>query len=177
MRVLQAARGTTLSRRALILLATGVGLLGFGLDQVTKGLVLANLVPGQPHEVIGTLLRFTLVFNPGAAFGMGTSFTVVLSCFAIVALLVCLVWGLPRVRSWAQALMLGLLMAGITGNLHDRLFRPPGVLRGHVVDFIQLPHFAIFNVADICITVAAGLIILTTLRDPAAKGGTREEKA
>lgn len=60
-------------------------------------------------------------------------------------------------------------MAGISGNLYDRLFRAPGPLLGHVVDFIQLPHFAIFNVADICITTAAGLIILLSFRGPNEK--------
>ena len=57
-------------------------------------------------------------------------------------------------------------MAGISGNLHDRLFRAPGPLLGHVVDFIQLPHFAIFNVADICITSAAVLVVLLSLCSP-----------
>ncbi|MDO5067489.1 MAG: signal peptidase II [Propionibacteriaceae bacterium] len=149
----------------------GVGLLGLGIDQVTKEAVLAALTPAVPHEVVGTLLRFTLVFNPGAAFGLGTSLTVALSIFAIVALLVCLVVGLPRIRTGFHAVVLGLLMAGIAGNLHDRLLRPPGVLQGHVVDFIQLPNFAIFNVADICITVAAGLIILGSLRSPEDAAG------
>ena len=62
-------------------------------------------------------------------------------------------------------------MAGISGNLHDRLLRAPGPLLGHVVDFIQLPHFAIFNVADICITSAAVLVVLLSLR-----GSSGEEK-
>jgi len=58
---------------------------------------------------------------------------------------------------------LGLLCAGVTGNLMDRLFRSPAVLRGHVVDFIQLPYFAIFNVADMCITASAVLIIVLSV--------------
>lgn len=59
---------------------------------------------------------------------------------------------------------MGLMLAGIAGNLTDRLFRAPGPLRGHVVDMFQFPHFAIFNVADVFITAAAGLIILIALR-------------
>lgn len=137
--------------------------------------MLKSLTPGVPHEVVGSLLRFTLVFNPGAAFGVGTSFTVALSIFALVAMAACLIVGLLKVRTVFHAVLLGLLMAGISGNLHDRLLRPPGVLQGHVVDFIQLPYFAIFNVADICITVAAGLLILSSLRAPAAKEGETEE--
>ena len=63
---------------------------------------------------------------------------------------------------WAVAF--GLLLAGITGNLTDRIFRAPGGLRGHVVDFLQLPHWPIFNVADMCINVAAALILVQAFR-------------
>lgn len=169
MRCLQAARGTALSRRLPALLAVGVALLGLGVDQVSKGAVQASLTPGRPVDVVGTFLRFTLTFNPGAAFSLGTSMTLVLSIFAITALLACVFFGLGRIRTMPQAVALGLLMAGISGNLYDRLFRAPGPLLGHVVDFIQLPHFAIFNVADICITTAAGLIILLSFHGPNEK--------
>lgn len=148
-----------------MLLAVGVGVLGYAVDQLTKYLALAHLTPGQPKEIIGSLLRFTLIFNPGAAFGMGSNSTVALSIFAIVALLACLVIGLPRVHTMAQGLGLGLLMAGIAGNLHDRLFHEPSPLRGEVIDFFQLPYFAIFNVADICITTAAAFMIWLAFTD------------
>lgn len=123
-------------------------------------------------EILGTLLRFTLIFNPGAAFGLGSGSTLALSIFSIVALVACLVLGLPRVRTMPQGMALGLLMAGISGNLHDRMFRGDSPLYGEVVDFFQLPNFAIFNVADICITSAAGLVILLAFLD-----GRREKKA
>ena len=57
-----------------------------------------------------------------------------------------------------------LLLAGIAGNLTDRLLREPGPLRGHVVDFLMLPNWPVFNVADICINVGAGLILLQAFR-------------
>lgn len=166
---MQAARGTTLSAApgtgpALRLLAIGIGLLGLALDQLTKLTALARLTPGEPVEVLGTLLKFTLIRNPGAAFGLGSGATVALSLFAIVALLAAIVLGLPRIGTRLHAVILGLLMAGIAGNLHDRLLREPGPLRGHVIDFIQLPYFAIFNVADMCITGAAILFIIWSLR-------------
>lgn len=134
-------------------------------------------------EVIGTLLRFTLIRNPGAAFSLGSNATVALSIFAIVALSACLVLGLPRVRTMPQGLALGLLMAGIAGNLHDRLFREappvpgPSPLRGHVIDFFQLPNFAIFNVADICITSAAALVILLAFADARREKQAEVQKA
>jgi signal peptidase II len=132
--------------------------------------VLAALIPGQPVEIVGSLVRFNLIFNPGAAFSLGTSITPVLSIFAILALLACIVIALRKVRTLPQGFAVGLLMAGILGNLYDRLFRAPGPLFGHVVDFIQLPHFAIFNVADMCITSAAALVILLSLRSPSGGG-------
>jgi signal peptidase II len=58
---------------------------------------------------------------------------------------------------------IGLLCAGVAGNLTDRLFRPPGVLRGHVIDFLELPHWPIFNVADMCITAAAIMIMFLSI--------------
>lgn len=165
---MQAARGATLSGgrlRPALLLAVGVGILGYATDQLTKLLAVTHLTPGQPVEVLGPVLRLTLIRNPGAAFSMGSNSTVALSIFAILALLGCLVIGLPRVRTMPQGLALGLLIAGIAGNLHDRLLREPSALRGHVIDFFQLPYFAIFNVADICITSAAVLVIWLGFRD------------
>ena len=147
-----------------------MALVGLAVDQVTKWAVLEHLTPGEPRNVIGTFLRFTVVFNPGAAFGLGTTFTFALSLFAICALLACIVVGLPRVSTLPQGVTLGLLMAGVAGNLYDRVLRPPGPLLGQVVDFVQLPHFAIFNVADMCITTAAVLILLMAFRTPKTDG-------
>ena len=140
--------------------------MGLGVDQASKRAVLETLSPGQPVEIVGSLVRFNLIFNPGAAFSLGTSMTLALSIFAIVALLACVFIALRKLRTLSQGLAVGLMMAGISGNFHDRLFRAPGPLLGHVVDFIQLPHFAVFNVADMCITSAAFLIILLSLRNP-----------
>lgn len=94
-----------------------------------------------------------------------------LSFVAIAAFVVVSAWLVPRVRVRAWGVATGLLLAGILGNLTDRLFRPPSPLHGHVIDFIQLPYFAIFNVADMCITGAAVLIIwLSVVRQVSADG-------
>lgn len=90
---------------------------------------------------------------------MGEGFTVGLSIFALAAFVALLVWGFPRIQTRLQATCAGFLLAGIAGNLTDRLFRAPGPFRGHVVDMISLPRFAIFNVADMFITAAAVLLI------------------
>jgi signal peptidase II len=77
-------------------------------------------------------------------------------------------------RGWAVAL--GLLCAGVSGNLSDRVFRAPGFLRGHVVDFLQLPHWPIFNVADSCISAAAVLILVLSVIRNVGINGQRYQK-
>ncbi len=149
--------------RAAIIVLAGVC---YALDRATKYLALTRLDPENPPSYLGGLVRFRLISNPGAAFSLGSSATVGLSVLAIVAFVGVLVGVLPRVRTWPSAVATGLALAGIAGNLTDRLIRPPGVLRGHVVDFIALPHFAIFNVADMCITATAALLIVASMRRP-----------
>jgi signal peptidase II len=140
-----------------------VAIVAYAIDVVTKTLAVEKLSGGADVELLGSWLVLHLTRNPGAAFSTGTEFTLVLSAIAIAALAV-VVYLARRVgsRTWAWAL--GLLLAGILGNLTDRILREPGPLRGHVVDFLMLPHWPVFNVADICINVAAGLIVLQAVR-------------
>lgn len=164
MRDLQAARGATLTkwRWGIGLLAGGLGLLMLAVDQLIKIASVANLEPGTRVPIIGDLLSLNLIRNPGAAFGMGSGATIVFTSFAIVATIGCLV-ALTRITKLWHAIVLGLLLGGITGNLVDRITQPPAPLHGHVIDMFQVPNFAIFNWADICITVAAGLIIISSI--------------
>ncbi len=145
---------------------------GLALDLLTKTLAVANLDPQHPTRLLGGLVKFQLIRNPGAAFSMGENATILFALLAVAALVVVGIWMVPKVavRSWAIAT--GLLLAGIAGNLTDRLFRAPGVLRGHVVDFIQLPYFqAIFNVADMCLTFAAATILVISLTSGTTMSG------
>ena len=153
--------------------------MGYAADLATKTLALAYLDPTNPPVLLGGLLTLQLIRNPGAAFSLGEGFTPVLTFIAVAALVVVLGWFIPRIRHRGWAVAAGLLLAGILGNLTDRLVRPPGIARGHVIDFLQLPYFAIFNVADICITFAAVTIIwLTALTQVGPDGrSTREEPA
>ncbi len=166
---MQAARGASLTdsdkarRRRLRILLFGCAALVYVVDLVTKHLAVTRLDPADPVQVVGDILRLTVVRNPGAAFSTGTSFTVVLSLVAIAAVVAVLVLS-RRVGSLGWAVALGLLLGGVAGNLTDRLFRAPGVLRGHVVDFLQLPNWPVFNVADISINTAAALIVILSLR-------------
>ena len=146
-----------------------VALVGYAADLVSKVLAVQHLEPGRSVRVVGDLLTLYIARNPGAAFSTGTSYTVLLSCIAIVAALAVL-WTARRLGSTAWAFGLGFLLAGVLGNLTDRVFREPGVLRGHVVDFLRLPHWPIFNVADVCINLAAALIIVQALRGVSVDG-------
>ena len=140
-----------------------IALAGLALDQVTKAMAVAWLDPMNPPKILGGLITFQLIRNPGAAFSMGENATVLFAVLAIVALVGVSVWLVPRTTARVWAIATGLLLAGIAGNLTDRLFRPPGIMRGHVVDFIQLPYFAIVNVADICLTSAAVTMVIVSL--------------
>jgi signal peptidase II len=153
-----------------VVLLVGAGWLV--LDQVTKTLAEQRLLPGEPVPVVGELLQLHLTYNSGAAFSLGTSLTGVLTAIASVVVVI-IVWQATRTRSLPWALTLGLLLGGATGNLVDRYFRPPAPGLGHVVDFLRLPNFPIFNVADIGITTAACLIVLLAMRGY-RPDGTRE---
>ncbi|MFF3752120.1 signal peptidase II [Streptomyces sp. NPDC002018] len=140
-----------------------VAVLAYLLDLSTKMLVVAKLEHHEPIEVIGDLLKFEAIRNPGAAFGVGEAFTVIFTIIAatvivVIARLARKLYSLP----WAIAL--GLLLGGALGNLTDRIFRSPGVFQGAVVDFIAPAHFAVFNLADSAIVCGGILIVLLSFR-------------
>jgi signal peptidase II len=140
-----------------------VALAAYAVDVSSKIWAVEGLADGDV-SVFGDWFRLHLVRNPGAAFSTGTEFTVVFSLVAIGAVCVVLWFG-RRLGDRVWAVALGLLLAGIGGNLTDRLLRDPGPLSGHVVDMFAVPHWPVFNVADICINVAAGLILLQAFRN------------
>jgi signal peptidase II len=133
------------------------------LDQGSKWWAEQSLSGGPPREVLGELLQLRLTYNPGAAFSLGTGYTVVLTVIALVVIGVCLTLA-RRLGSTGWAVALGLLLGGALGNVTDRIFRSPAPFRGHVVDFIELPHWPVFNIADSAISVAAALFVALSLR-------------
>lgn len=174
---MQAARGTSLSdatthsrpsrrpgpRARLTALFALVAAAAYALDLGSKLLVVDRLTGHPDVRVVGDLLVLHLVRNPGAAFSTGTRYTLLLTLVAMAAVLVIL-WFSRKLGSVGWAVALGLLLAGVSGNLTDRIFRAPGPLRGHVIDFLMLPHWPVFNVADMCINVAAALILVQAFR-------------
>jgi signal peptidase II len=152
----------------------GVGLVILLLDQITKALALAHLTPGEPVNVIGSLLKFNLIRNPGAAFSLGTGYTPYISAVQIIVA-IGVIYLSRRLGSAGWAVAFGLLFGGAVGNIIDRIFREPSAFHGHVVDFLQTPHWAIFNVADMAVTSAAILLVIQTLRG-VKLDGTREQR-
>jgi signal peptidase II len=133
-------------------------------DAISKALVVAELAPHRFVILLGGLITLHLYRNPGAAFGIGPSYTVL---YALIeaGVLVVIIRLSRRLRSWPWTIALGLLLGGAAGNLADRLLRSPGPLRGFVVDWIKLPYFApTFNIADAAITIGAALLVLASVR-------------
>jgi signal peptidase II len=133
-------------------------------DAISKAQVLGSLTGHPPVRLLHGLVTLDLTFNAGAAFGVGPSYTVVIALI-VCGVIVSIIRTARRLRSPAWTIALGLLLGGAMGNLGDRLFRAPGLLRGRVVDWINLPHFPwTFNLADASITGAAVLIAVLALR-------------
>lgn len=148
--------------RGVLLLAAAAALVVYTADQLTKWWVVSTMTLGERTPVVEGLLWWQFIRNPGAAFSLGEDITWVFTVvMAVVSVLIVLT--LRRVRSAAWALALGLVLGGALGNLTDRLLREPGFGVGHVVDFIAVPRFAIFNIADCGVVTGVCLVVLLTL--------------
>ncbi|MEV7007677.1 signal peptidase II [Streptosporangium sp. NPDC051022] len=162
-------------RRARRLAVLGVlAVVVYGLDLLTKTIVLRTLEGREPFVLIPDLLQFRVIFNAGAAFSLGTGMTIVFTIIA-TAVVIAILRTARNLRSLPWAITLGLMLGGATGNLTDRLFRAPGGLQGHVVDFIETfpGHFPVFNVADSAIVCGGILAVFLAWRGYQIDG-TRE---
>lgn len=172
---MQAARGAPLNEpdpstpsvggrapgRLPLLLAVAGGVLA--LDVVSKLVAVEELSDREPISLLGGLLTLRLVRNPGAAFGMAQGMTIVFTCVAVAVVVVILRMARRLTSAW-WAVALGLVLGGALGNLTDRLLRSPGPGRGHVVDFLELPRWPVFNLADSAIVVAGVLMVVLSAR-------------
>ncbi|MCR2792472.1 signal peptidase II [Microbacterium sp. zg.Y625] len=165
-----AAAGTIIAILAALVLAA---------DQFTKHLALEGLPYQETVPVLGDFFQLYLTRNPGAAFSLGEGVTWVFTLVLAAAAVTIVVLAVRSVRSRLWAVVLGLLLGGILGNLTDRLVREPGFLVGHVIDFIHTPWMwlgfpsAIYNIADIFIVtmmISVAVLVLIGLRFD----GTRE---
>jgi signal peptidase II len=159
---LERSAAAKVSVRAIIVLAA-VAVFVFVVDQVAKALVISHLTEGEQVSVLGNLLVFLFTRNPGAAFSIGTGSTWIFTIIAI-GVFAFVIWYARRIRTVWWAIVFGLLLGGLLGNLYDRLFRPPGFGQGEVIDFIKIPLLpAIFNLADSAIVAAMALFLVLTL--------------
>lgn len=171
---------TGFSRKVLL---GSIATIAWLIDIGTKVWAVEALSGREPLRLAGGLLYLTLARNSGAAFSLGTDFTIVITCVMIAVVLGILVVS-RKVASTPWAWALGLVLGGACGNLVDRLLRHPSPFRGAVVDFFSVldPYggfFPIFNVADICIVcggIFAALLALTGRElDGTRAGGHRPD--
>jgi lipoprotein signal peptidase len=185
-RQLQAARGTALTgnkivsdvgrpdpmataespgrhrRRIAVLLAVAAAVLVT--DIITKIIIVATLSHRLPLRLLGGFLTLRVTRNPGAAFSLGGPSVTAVFALIAVGVIAFILRASRRIQSLAWAVTLGLLLGGATGNLTDRIFRWPGPFRGWVVDWIQVPHWPVFNVADSCIVCGGILAVFLAVR-------------
>lgn len=137
------------------------------LDIGTKTWALASLSDKSSVRILGDFLTLTLTKNSGAAFSFATGGAAVLGLFAIVVVFAIGYWA-PKITSRPWGYVLGLVLGGSLGNLTDRLFRSSGksgVFKGEVIDWIRVPHWPIFNIADSAIVVAAVVATILSIRN------------
>ncbi|MFD1813021.1 signal peptidase II [Rhodococcus gannanensis] len=160
--------------RMLVVIAATV----LGLDLVTKVAAVHFIEPGNPIEIVGDFVTLKLIRNPGAAFSMATGMTWLLTLVAIAVVIGVIKIGRTLRSPW-WALGLGLVLGGALGNLIDRLFRAPGPLQGHVVDFVSVGWWPVFNVADSGVVCGAILLVALTLfgLNPDGTRGQADESA
>ena len=150
------------------------------LDIVTKAMAVQALVPQRvPHEVFGEYVRFTLVYNPGAAFGLhlGPQSRLIFTVLTLVALVI--LWRLYRATTrgdLVRVLALALVCAGALGNLFDRLRSDLGV-----VDFLDVgvggTRWPTFNVADMAVSVGAVMLAWVLWQEDRAISAVSEQSA
>lgn len=126
----------------------------FILDRLTKFLVLKYMVRGQEIKIIPGVLHLVLVMNRGAAFGLLGRMAPLVILFSVAAVL-CIIFYLGHKKAPDKVLSVALaaILGGALGNLTDR------ILYGHVIDFIDLRVWPVFNVADSFITIGAAILI------------------
>ena len=157
-------------RRVGVLLAVAATVLTA--DIITKAVVVATLRDGHVVRLLGGLVKLLVTRNPGAAFSLGGPSVTAFFALIAVGVVVFILRTSRRIRSLAWAVTLGLLLGGATGNLIDRLLRAPGPFRGGVVDWIELPHWPVFNVADSSIVCGGILAVLLAMRNVRIDGGS-----
>ncbi|WP_246857554.1 signal peptidase II [Oerskovia sp. KBS0722] len=154
---------TTVAPRRLVLWVVVLAALVILVDQVTKIWAVAELEGRETIELLGEWLHLTFIRNEGAALGIGSGYTWILT-IVVTVVIVFILRSMRKIGSRGWAIALGLLLGGALGNLIDRIFREPGFAQGHVVDFIGYGDLFIGNVADIAVVAAAVMIAILSVQ-------------
>ena len=139
------------------------------LDFATKSWALNSLDSRNPVKLLGNFLQLTLLKNSGAAFSLAQGATIIFTIFAILVVAAIAYYSI-KITSFGWSIVLGLALGGILGNLTDRIFRSPGFFTGHVIDWIELPNWPVFNLADSAIVVAASIAVILSIRNISPMG-------
>jgi signal peptidase II len=134
-----------------------VAALVWAVDFVSKNWAINYLEGKEPRRLVGNFLRLSFTKNSGAAFNFAPGGSILLAAFAIIVIGIIGYWT-PRITSRKWGVVLGLVLGGTLGNLGDRILRAnvgTGAMKGQVIDWIALPHWPVFNIADSSIVVAA----------------------
>jgi signal peptidase II len=118
----------------------------------------------EPIKVLGEFLQLSYSTNSGAAFSLFTDATLFLSSLKL-AVVGFIIFYIRKVTRPVWSLGLALLLGGVLGNLYDRILRPPGLWRGEVIDWIELPNWPTFNIADSAIVSAGILMTILAMRN------------
>jgi signal peptidase II len=133
------------------------------LDRASKIWAENTLIQGQSQPVIGELLQFHLTYNPGAAFSLFTNATWVFTLFS-ASISGYIIYKSKQIVSKPWQIGAGGILGGAIGNLIDRAINAPGFPNGHVTDFLQLPNWPVFNIADSSVFVSAIFLIIISFR-------------
>jgi signal peptidase II len=139
------------------------------LDFATKSWAINSLDSRNPVKLLGEFLQLTLLKNSGAAFSLAQGATIIFTIFAILVVAAIAYYSI-KITSFGWSIVLGLALGGILGNLTDRIFRSPGFFEGHVIDWIQIPNWPVFNLADSAIVVAATIAVILSIRNISPMG-------
>ncbi|WP_231907688.1 signal peptidase II [Oerskovia enterophila] len=153
----------TVSSKRLVVWVGVLAVLVILVDQATKIWAVAKLEGEPTIELLGRWLHLTFIRNEGAALGIGSGYTWILT-IVVTVVVVFILRSMRKIGSRGWAVALGLLLGGALGNLIDRIFRAPGVAQGHVVDFIGYGDLFIGNVADIAVVGAAVMIAILSIQ-------------
>ena len=160
------------ARRLFIIFATAI----FALDLISKNWAVSYLQFRSSIRVLGDLLQFNYSTNPGAAFSLFTEATPLLSSLKL-AVAGFVIFYARNITSTYWGAALGALLGGVAGNLYDRALRPPGLWQGEVVDWIMLPNWPTFNLADSAIVCSGIALTILTMRNIQPKSSSDQDRS